>query len=77
MIDCRSSGEEDSEEGEGEVESPVEDLVPRRSIAAQITDELLDMMKDKNWKVGSLFVCSFTLCFDRLFVRSFLNLFVL
>ena len=29
----------------------MEDLVPRQNISSSITDELVDMLKDKNWKV--------------------------
>ena len=52
-VKAREGGQDeggDEEEGEG-MEVPMEDLVPRKSIAPQITDELLEMIKDKNWKI--------------------------
>jgi len=45
--------EEDGEGGDdgGDSGAVIEDLVPRNNIAAQLTPELLDMIKDKNWKI--------------------------
>ena len=47
---CRSSGEDDDKD-EDEAESVVEDLVPRKNISGELTDQLLENIKDKNWKI--------------------------
>ena len=42
----------DDEEVPNNTTTAMEDLMPRTSIAAQITPELIAELADKNWKVG-------------------------
>lgn len=44
-------GQDDGDVEDEEAEVQMEDLVPRQNIAGSITDELIEMLKDKNWKI--------------------------
>ena len=50
----QGAGEEDGDDGGDEeaADAPMEDLVPRQDISGKLDDELCEMLKDKNWKVG-------------------------